>query len=111
MFLQFLMLCEEEETGLLDYDFLYEFVYFDKLRAALFTFEGCDSGFGNALARRLDQLGVKVFAGCLFPDGDGAKRLKEETRDVMVLQLNVTKDSDVRDARATIQRELENDGT
>lgn len=25
---------------------------------------GCDSGFGNALARRLDVLGVPVFAGC-----------------------------------------------
>ncbi|XP_035232726.1 retinol dehydrogenase 7-like [Stegodyphus dumicola] len=30
---------------------------------------GCDTGFGNALARRLDRLGLHVFAGCLFPKG------------------------------------------
>ncbi|XP_078578029.1 retinol dehydrogenase 16-like [Branchiostoma floridae x Branchiostoma japonicum] len=30
---------------------------------------GCDSGFGNLLARRLDQLGLRVFAGCLTEAG------------------------------------------
>ncbi|XP_078578032.1 retinol dehydrogenase 16-like [Branchiostoma floridae x Branchiostoma japonicum] len=30
---------------------------------------GCDSGFGNLLANRLDQLGLRVFAGCLTEAG------------------------------------------
>ncbi|KFM81942.1 11-cis retinol dehydrogenase, partial [Stegodyphus mimosarum] len=36
---------------------------------------GCDSGFGNMLAKRMDGLGYRVFAGCLFPNGEGAKDL------------------------------------
>ncbi|KAH9498888.1 Retinol dehydrogenase 7 [Bulinus truncatus] len=30
---------------------------------------GCDSGFGQRLAERLDKLGFNVFAGCLTEDG------------------------------------------
>jgi len=29
---------------------------------------GCDSGFGNELARRLDAYGLTVYAECLFPN-------------------------------------------
>lgn len=36
---------------------------------------GCDTGFGFQLALKLDQLGFNVFAGVLFPDGEGAKQL------------------------------------
>ncbi|KAM9320597.1 retinol dehydrogenase 7-like [Gastrophryne carolinensis] len=38
---------------------------------------GCDSGFGNLLAKQLDQRGMKVLAACLTEKG--AKDLKEET--------------------------------
>ena len=34
-----------------------------KRRTVLIT--GCDSGFGNLLAKRLAKNGQKVFAGCL----------------------------------------------
>ena len=30
---------------------------------------GCDTGFGNLLAKLLDSKGVKVIAGCLTTDG------------------------------------------
>lgn len=30
---------------------------------------GCDTGFGNILAKDLDSLGIKVFAGCLTEKG------------------------------------------
>jgi len=30
---------------------------------------GCDSGFGNMLAKKLDELGFHVFAGCLTEQG------------------------------------------
>jgi hypothetical protein len=46
-----------------------------KLKYA-FTFAGCDSGFGHALAKKLDSIGMKVFAGCLESDGPGAIELK-----------------------------------
>ena len=38
---------------------------------------GCDTGFGNILARQLDEKGVTVFAGCLFANGPNALKLKE----------------------------------
>ena len=31
---------------------------------------GCDSGFGNGLAKRLDTLGCHVFATCLTESGE-----------------------------------------
>jgi len=31
---------------------------------------GCDSGFGHALAKRLDSLGCHVFAGCFTEKGE-----------------------------------------
>jgi 11-cis-retinol dehydrogenase len=49
---------------------------------------GCDSGFGQALARRLDRLGCHVFAGCLSEAGqvqleyDGSSRLHTFELDV-----------------------------
>ncbi|XP_063149930.1 retinol dehydrogenase 16-like [Candoia aspera] len=38
---------------------------------------GCDSGFGNLLARQLDAKGFRVLAGCLAQQG--AEKLKEAT--------------------------------
>lgn len=58
---------------------------------------GCDSGFGNKLARRLDEKGFQVFAGCLSPDREGAKQLKEAcSENLTIVQLDVTDDWQVR---------------
>jgi NAD(P)-dependent dehydrogenase (short-subunit alcohol dehydrogenase family) len=63
-------------------------------RAVLIT--GCDSGFGNLVARRLDAYGFHVYAGCLYPEGEGAEKLNGETsRRLKVVKLDVTKDEDV----------------
>ncbi|XP_041363828.1 retinol dehydrogenase 7-like [Gigantopelta aegis] len=57
---------------------------------------GCDSGFGNALARKLDQTGFTVFACCLFVNEPGARQLeKESSSRLRTLQLDVTSDADV----------------
>ncbi|XP_006859517.1 PREDICTED: 17-beta-hydroxysteroid dehydrogenase type 6 [Chrysochloris asiatica] len=40
---------------------------------------GCDSGFGNLLARQLDLRGLRVLAGCLTEHG--AEQLREKTSD------------------------------
>ncbi|XP_022090958.1 D-beta-hydroxybutyrate dehydrogenase, mitochondrial-like [Acanthaster planci] len=57
---------------------------------------GCDTGIGNALARYLDKQGFRVFAGCLFETGEGARKLKEEcSRKLQVVQMDVTSDEQV----------------
>ncbi|XP_069614604.1 17-beta-hydroxysteroid dehydrogenase type 6-like [Ranitomeya imitator] len=38
---------------------------------------GCDTGFGNVLAKQLDKRGMKVLAACLT--NEGAENLKKET--------------------------------
>lgn len=65
-----------------------------KDKAVLIT--GCDTGFGHELAKRLDERGFKVYAGCLFPEGEGARKLRETcSNSVIVLPLDVTKDQEV----------------
>ncbi|XP_036398807.1 D-beta-hydroxybutyrate dehydrogenase, mitochondrial [Megalops cyprinoides] len=78
-------------------------------RGVLIT--GCDSGFGHSLAKRLDGMGFAVFAGCLFPDGEGARNLVQEcSRRMKVLKLDVTKDEDVASAKAVVQANLPEKG-
>lgn len=58
---------------------------------------GCDTGFGNAFAMRLDAMGFTVFAGCLNPESEGAKRLKEEASgQIHVLKMDINSDADVK---------------
>ncbi|XP_067672980.1 D-beta-hydroxybutyrate dehydrogenase, mitochondrial-like [Haliotis asinina] len=57
---------------------------------------GCDTGFGNSLARLLDTKGLNVIATCLTEESDGAKQLKTTGSGRMcVLQLDVTSDESV----------------
>uniref|UniRef100_A0A6J0SV08 Retinol dehydrogenase 16-like n=1 Tax=Pogona vitticeps TaxID=103695 RepID=A0A6J0SV08_9SAUR len=59
---------------------------------------GCDSGFGNLLARQLDTRGLHVLAGCLTQQG--AEKLKEATSErLKTVLLDVTSTESV--ARAT----------
>ncbi|XP_076305832.1 retinol dehydrogenase 7-like [Tachypleus tridentatus] len=60
---------------------------------------GCDSGIGRYLARRLHAEGFVVFAGCLHPDGEGAKALKRlSSPQLLVLPLDITCDISVSEA-------------
>ncbi|GIX81860.1 hypothetical protein CDAR_115971 [Caerostris darwini] len=68
---------------------------------------GCDTGFGNLLAKRLDSKGFHVFATCLFPDRDGALELKESgSKRLHVLHMDVTKDESVKDALEFVKENL-----
>ncbi|RUS76055.1 hypothetical protein EGW08_016185 [Elysia chlorotica] len=52
---------------------------------------GCDSGFGNACARRLNADGYTVVAGCLDDQSEGAKCLQEMANGHMiVVKLDIT---------------------
>lgn len=78
-------------------------------RAVLIT--GCDSGFGHQLARRLDRQGFVVFAGCLCPEGPGARSLvRESCGNVTVLKLDVTSDAEVQQAKRVVQENLPEKG-
>lgn len=72
---------------------------------------GCDSGFGFHLARCLDQRGFVVFAGCLFPDGDGAQSLSaQSSSNLKVLKLDVSCDADVEQVKADVLQNLPEKG-
>ncbi|XP_040894366.1 estradiol 17-beta-dehydrogenase 2 [Toxotes jaculatrix] len=78
-------------------------------RAVLIT--GCDSGFGHALATRLSEMGVKVFAGVLDVSGAGARRLRERgSENLQVLQLDVTDSSHIETARQYVRAQVGHTG-
>ena len=77
------------------------------------TFSGCDSGFGNALAKHLSKFELKVYACCLNENSAGANELKTfPSEAIQVVQLNITKDDDVTEAKQLIKKGMEqNEGT
>lgn len=94
---------------------LYNYNQVPKLRlkshkkAVLIT--GCDTGFGNLLARKLDNDNFKVYACCLFPNGEGAKQLKADCSALLhIVKLDVTSDADVDEAYLEVERDLERSG-
>lgn len=74
-----------------------------KNRAVLIT--GCDSGFGHLTALAMNRMGFFVFAGCFNCNSDGAKKLSREAHHptrMKVLQMNITKEDDLREAYETV---------
>ncbi|XP_074659878.1 retinol dehydrogenase 7-like [Tubulanus polymorphus] len=57
---------------------------------------GCDSGFGYELAKKLDSIGMTVFAGCLNIEGVGAMNLKQTCSNKLeIVQLDVMKQDQI----------------
>uniref|UniRef100_A0A8D0A8A5 Hydroxysteroid (17-beta) dehydrogenase 2 n=1 Tax=Sander lucioperca TaxID=283035 RepID=A0A8D0A8A5_SANLU len=78
---------------------------------SVFPSAGCDSGFGLALASRLSEAGLKVFAGVLDENGAGARRLREQgSQNLQVLQLDVTDDGQIETAHRHVHSQLHNTG-
>lgn len=70
---------------------------------------GCDSGFGNCLARHLDKLGYCVVAGCYSEKGED--ELKKATSDrLTTLHLDVTDSASVAKAADAIKNRVGNKG-
>ncbi|GBO06168.1 D-beta-hydroxybutyrate dehydrogenase, mitochondrial [Araneus ventricosus] len=88
--------------------------YGDKGRRSVLYFKlisppGCDKGFGRMLARRLDSMGYKVFAGCLEPDGEEVKKLKDTiSSHLEIVPLDVTKTDSVQNALQIVESKLGN---
>lgn len=76
------------------------------------VFIGCDSGFGHALAVKLDGIGFKVYAGCLNVRGEGAQNLKSKCSDRLhLLPLDVTQTDQVSSATQLVASTLEERST
>lgn len=74
-------------------------------KAVLIT--GCDSGFGNAAAKRLDALGFEVFATVLDLSGDGARELQRTcSPHLTLLQVDITQQQQVQQALLDIKAKL-----
>ncbi|XP_076410178.1 retinol dehydrogenase 7-like [Peromyscus maniculatus bairdii] len=70
---------------------------------------GCDSGFGNLLARQLDRRGMRVLAACLTESG--AEELRSKTSDRLeTVILDVTKTESVVAATQWVKERVGNRG-
>lgn len=63
---------------------------------------GCDSGFGNLLARHLDKLGFRVVAACYTEKGEDELKKMNSDR-LTTLHLDVTDSESVKKAAAVIE--------
>ncbi|XP_040196910.1 retinol dehydrogenase 7-like [Rana temporaria] len=69
----------------------------DNLAGKYVFITGCDTGFGNILARNLDKRGIRVLAACL--SDTGAENLKKDTSSrLQTVILNVTDSESVSSA-------------
>ncbi|XP_059101579.1 retinol dehydrogenase 16-like [Peromyscus eremicus] len=70
---------------------------------------GCDSGFGNLLARQLDRRGMRVLAACLTENG--AEELRRKTSDRLeTVILDVTKTESIVAATQWVKERVGNRG-
>ncbi|XP_056653804.1 LOW QUALITY PROTEIN: retinol dehydrogenase 16 [Monodelphis domestica] len=70
---------------------------------------GCDSGFGNLLAKQLDLRGLRVLAACLSEEG--AQRLRRATSErVETVILDVTKTESITAAAQWVKERVGNKG-
>lgn len=90
-----------------DKEWLLEFLN----RTTLSLSAGCDTGLGHMLAKKLDAMGMHVFAGCLYPGGEGATTLTSECSDrLRVITVDVCNPTVVREAAERIKQELHGKG-
>ncbi len=70
---------------------------------------GCDSGFGNALAKRLDSIGCRVFAGCFTKLG--AYKLDSGTsKQLSTILMDVTSTENIQRAYQIVKDNLPDSG-
>lgn len=68
---------------------------------------GCDSGMGHRMARRFDEMGMYIFAGCLQPEGGGALELKKSCSDRLhIVPLDITKEHQIQSAVEYVKNNL-----
>ena len=68
-----------------------------KLGTKYVLITGCDTGFGNMLAKRLDKKGIPVIAGCLTEKGETELR-KSCSNKLKAVSMDVTKSESIQKA-------------
>ena len=75
------------------------------LRDKFVFITGCDSGFGNLLARQLDLRGLRVLAACLTEQG--AEQLRNQMSDrLQTMILDVTKTESIAEATEWVKEDV-----
>ena len=87
--------------------YIYSSLTFQKVKIQpeneIIAITGCDSGFGQLLAKRFHSLGFKVIAACLTKEG----KIALEELGIQSIQCNVTVEEDVKQFDLLIKKELE----
>jgi retinol dehydrogenase-16 len=87
------------------FDWLLRRFYIGRLGERHIFITGCDTGFGNLAARRLDALGCQVFAGCLTEAGE-TELTKSCSSRMQPVSLDVSKPDSVRRAFDIVKAKL-----
>ena len=95
--------------GLIFTRWLYEYIrrkpMLENLNKRYILITGCDTGFGNALAKKLDLMGCPVFAACYT--AEGAENLKKECSSrLTTLQLDVSKEESIKEAYEFVSNKI-----
>jgi len=69
---------------------------------------GCDSGFGNRFAKRLDVLGFHVFAACLTEKGK-SDLTSTCSKNVVPFIMDVSRDESIEQGRQEVAKQLPSD--
>lgn len=78
-------------------------------KAVLVT--GCDSGIGHAVVRKLDSIGMRVYAACLDINSPGAVSLHNNcSENVHILQLDITNKKDIENVVSFINNRVGSEG-
>uniref|UniRef100_K7F658 Retinol dehydrogenase 16 n=1 Tax=Pelodiscus sinensis TaxID=13735 RepID=K7F658_PELSI len=81
----------------------------ENLREKHVLITGCDSGFGNQLARQLDARGLRVLAACLTPQG--AEKLRQATSErLQTVILDVTRSDSIAAVAAWVKVQVGDKG-
>lgn len=80
----------------------------DNITSKYVFITGCDTGFGNLLAKMLDAKGMHVFAGCFTTKG--ARDLDDMTSSrLQTLLVDISNKQSVKKAYETVQSKLPED--
>ncbi|XP_075757964.1 retinol dehydrogenase 7-like [Pelodiscus sinensis] len=81
----------------------------ENLREKHVLITGCDSGFGNLLAKQLDARGLRVLAACLTPQG--AEQLRQATSErLQTVILDVSRSDSIAAAAAWVKAQVGDKG-
>jgi len=77
------------------------------MKGKVIFISGCDTGFGNMLAKKLDDLGAHVIASCLTESG--AKELiKQCSENLETVMLDITNQDNIDHVYDHVSRKYEN---